>query len=79
LATLKSEFNRYASPHYFAELDERYHAHLYRRNAEHSYQRTETGEIFKATLLGVDRSGQLILQLTDGRKELFQLKSIAFL
>lgn len=78
-ATLKSKFAAFASPSSFVKLNEDYHTHLYRRNEIHRYQRTETGEIFTATLLGVDSNGQLILQLTDGHRELFQLKSIAFL
>lgn len=78
-ATLKSTFEHFASPASFVELDKKYHEHLYRRNELHRYRRTSTNEIFTATLLGVDANGQLILQLTDGRRELFQLKSIAFL
>lgn len=79
VATLKSQFKKFALSTSFHELDELYHAHLYRRNATHRYRRTETGEVFSATLLGTDPNGQLILQLPDGHRELFQLKSIAFL
>lgn len=78
-ATLKSEFEKYASPTTFAALDEAYHHHLYRRNETHRYQNMATGQEFTATLLGVDPNGELLLQKTDGALELFELKSIAFL
>lgn len=67
------------SPARLPELDQAYHQSLYLRNTQARYRNLESGEIFAAIIRGVTPSGQLRLEMADGREQLFSLREIGFL
>ena len=67
------------SPTRLPELDQAYHQSLYLKNTPAQYRHAETGELFTAIIRGVAPTGQLRLEMVDGRERLFSLREIGFL
>ena len=67
------------SPARLPELDQAYHQSLYLRDVSATYREIATGNIFSARIRGVASTGQLRLEMTDGRERLFSLREIGFL
>ena len=62
-----------------AAIREAYLLNLYRYQAWHSFQRTDTGVVFIGKIVAVKESGQLGIQMPAGDVAYFDLKEVAFL
>jgi BirA family biotin operon repressor/biotin-[acetyl-CoA-carboxylase] ligase len=61
----------------FKQIDEAYHEMLFTLNTESEFEKK--GNRFKATVLGVDETGLLVLKLADGSLKSFDIKEVAFI
>lgn len=66
------------SPARLPDLDQAYHRSLYLRDVPATYREIATGNIFTARIRGAAPTGQLRLEMTDGREQLFSLREVGF-
>lgn len=66
-------------PDRLPSLEADYAQQLYQLNEPGRYEEVETGENFFAILRGVDRAGQLRLELAEGGERVFSLRQLRFI
>lgn len=69
---------RYDTSTDYCALHNEYLSHLYRFNEFHRYQ-LPTGDIFRARIVDVDKTGLLVLETPDGTRGKYEFKTIKYI
>lgn len=78
LTTALTDSLRNLSTGQAAQLKDRYHQHLYRKQGLHRYRETASGKEFMATIRGVADDGQLLLCGGDNQIHCYAFKEVEF-
>jgi BirA family biotin operon repressor/biotin-[acetyl-CoA-carboxylase] ligase len=76
LMHIKKVYKQSASTVYREEINKRYLSHLFRYRKVATFK--EKGLQFQATIMGIGKFGQLILQLENGTERLYSFKEVEF-
>ena len=76
LIRIKNIYEQSVSKFLREEINKRYLSHLFRYNKQAVFK--ENNLRFKATILGIGKFGQLILQLENGKEKRYSFKEVEF-